>query len=123
MKRFGYAVAFLAVSLAPAIADDAACTAPIPPVAIDGATATDDQMKTMHDDVVNFINQSDDYQNCVVADLDAKKAKAHKMKIEFDPYVAKQAEAAIAENQRQKEKVGGEFNAAVQAYKNQRIKG
>jgi hypothetical protein len=123
LVRFGLAAAFVAVSLMPAFAEDPACTAPIPPAALDGATATQEQMTAMHDDVVNFIKASDDYQSCVVADLDAQKAKAHKMKIEFDPYVAKQAESLVAANQRLKEKVGGEFNAAVQAFKGHHISG
>jgi hypothetical protein len=121
--RFSLAAALFAVSLAPAFAQDATCTAPIPPAALDGATATQEQMTTMHDDVVNFIKASDDYQACVIADVDAKKAKAHRMKIEFDPYVAKQAEGQVAANQRLKEKVGGEFNAAVQAFKGHHISG
>jgi hypothetical protein len=123
LVRFGLAAAFAALSLAPAFAEDAACTVPIPPVAIDGAVATQEQMNAMHDDVVNFIKASDDYQNCVIADLNAKKEKAHKMKIEFDPYVQKEDEGLIAANQRLKEKVGGEFNAAVQAFKGHHISG
>lgn len=121
--RFGLAAAFVAVSLAPAFAQEATCTAPIPPAALDGATATQEQMNAMHDDVVTFLKQSDDYQSCIVADLDAKKAKAHRMKIEFDPYVAKEAEGLAAANQRLKEKVGGEFNAAVKAFNGHHISG
>jgi len=121
--KFGLAAAFVAVSLSPAFADDPACTAPIPPVALDGATATQEQMTAMHDDVVNFLKQSDDYQSCIVADLDAKRAKAKRMKIEFDPYQQKEAESLAAANQRLKEKVGGEFNAAVHAFNDQKVKG
>ena len=121
--KFGLAAAFVAVSLTPAFAADPACTAPIPPVALDGATATQEQMTAMHDDVTNFLKASEDYQNCVVADLDAQKLKAKKMRIEFDPYIQKQATADVAANQRLKERVGGEFNAAVHAFNGHHVSG
>ncbi|HWA31681.1 MAG TPA: hypothetical protein VG867_11305 [Rhizomicrobium sp.] len=125
LGKFGLAVAAVLVSAAPAMAAGMCGEAPIPPAAIDGGKATEAQMKDAHDDVVNFIKASDDYQGCLFADLNKQKqdaAKANPPKT-LDPSVEQGVNAKVDANQKMKEKVGAEFNAAVQAYKATHPKG
>ena len=116
-------VAILMVAAAPAWA--ASCVDPVPPVAVNGSAVSEQQMKDAHDDVVNFIKSSDDYQSCLIADLNAQKMKAAKAKDPkpLDPAIEQQVQARIDGNQRMKEKVGAEFNAAVLAFKAKHPKG
>ena len=93
------------------------CVNPVAPAAIDGSTATKEQMLAAHGDVLNFLKSSDDYQDCLDAAYKEQKEKAIKDKKPLDPQVAQQVDDEIAANQRMKEKVGAEYNAAVVAYK------
>jgi hypothetical protein len=104
---------------APAFADSSSCSEPYPPAAIDGSTATENQMKAAHNDVVNFIKSSDDYQSCLNADYVAQAQEAAKSKDKkpLDPSIQAAVNAKIEANQKEKEKVGAEFNTAVVAYK------
>jgi hypothetical protein len=125
LGKFGLAVAAVLVSAAPAMAADACGGAPIAPAAVDGSKVTEAQMKDAHDDVVTFIKSSDDYQSCVMADLDRQRREAAKAK---DPKplpqsVVDTANAKVAANQKTKEKVGAEYNAAVHDYKAAHPKG
>ena len=104
------------MSAAPALAESA-CQEPIAPVAIDGATATTAQMKGAHEDVMTFIKQSDDFQLCLYKELDDAKQDALKNKKQIDPALEPAVAKKVDGNQHLKEKVGGEFNAAVIAYK------
>ena len=121
LKTLGLAVALAALSAAPAFAgtyDE--CSAPIPPAAIDGSTATLVQVKAAHQDVVTFLKQSDDYQDCLnrvetqAADA-AKKDKDNKTG-QVDPEIVAEHDRLQKSNQSLKEKVGNEFNAAANAY-------
>jgi len=116
VKIFALSAALLAVSAVPALAQSS-CMEPIAPAAVDGSTATADQMKGAHDDVMTFIKQSDDYQVCLYKDLNDQKAAALKDKKDLDPSIEPAVDAKVQANQALKEKVGGEFNAAVTAYK------
>jgi hypothetical protein len=115
--KFALAAAFVVASVAPALADT--CDEPIAPASINGATATKEQMSQMRDDVVNFIKASDDYQSCLYSDLRAQKLAAEKSKDKkpLPQSVEDGVTAKVNDSQREKEKIGGEFNAAVQAYK------
>ena len=118
--KFGLAVAAVLISAAPALADSSVCGgAPFAPAAVDGSKATESQMKDAHDDVVNFIKASDDYQACMFNDLDQQKAAAAKAKDPkpLDQGIIDAVNAKVAQNQKTKEKVGAEYNAAVHAYK------
>jgi hypothetical protein len=107
---------FFAASLAgPAVADT--CSEPLPPVAVDGSMASEAQMKSAHDDVMSFIKSSDDYQECLNADLTAQKLQAKKDKKPLDPSATAGVADKLQKNQAIKEKVGGEYNTAVAAYK------
>ena len=118
LGKFGVAVAALLISAAPALAAGA-CDEPYAPAAIDGSKATTDQMKAAHDDVVNFMKASDDYQACLLDDLQNQKDAAAKAKDPkpLDPSIEAGVNKKIDANQRMKEKVGAEFNAAVVSYK------
>jgi cephalosporin-C deacetylase-like acetyl esterase len=124
--KFGLAVAAVLISAAPAMADSSVCGgAPFAPAAVDGSKATETQMKDAHDDVVNFIKASDDYQKCLFDDLDRQKAAAAKAKDPkpLDQGIIDGVNAKVASNQKTKEKVGAEYNAAVHAYKSAHPKG
>jgi hypothetical protein len=116
LKRLGLAAALVSLSAAPALAESA-CQEPIAPAAIDGNTATTAQMNGAHEDVMTFIKQSDDYQLCLYKELDDAKADALKNKKQIDPALEPAVAKKVDANQHLKEKVGGEFNAAVIAYK------
>ena len=114
-KTLGLASALVLASAIPAFASN--CSEPIAPAAINGATATTAQMNAMHDDVMTFLKQSDDYQLCLLGELKAANDAAVKAKKDPDPALEADTKAKIQANQTLKEKVGAEFNASVGAYK------
>jgi hypothetical protein len=117
LRKIALASAFLVATVAPALADASSCSEPIAPAAVNGATATAQQMKDAHADVVNFIKASDDFQECIGDEYKREKAQAAVDKKPMDPTIADQMDAKIQSNQGMKEKVGNEYNAAVVAYK------
>jgi len=114
--KFALALALAAGISAPALADS--CSAPIPPTPVDGSTATKEQLTQAREDTVNFIKASDDYQSCLFADLKAQKAEAVKNKKTFAASIEDGVNDKVQDNQKEKEKVGGEYNAAAVTYKN-----
>jgi hypothetical protein len=106
------------VSVGPALAASP-CDEPYAPAALDGSKATEAQMKGAHDDVMTFMKSSDDYQSCLLDDLKNQRQTAAKAKDPkpLDPSIEAGVNKAVDANQRMKEKVGAEFNAAVIAYK------
>jgi hypothetical protein len=119
LTRIAMASVFVLGMAAPAVADSNNCSEPYPPAAVDGNAATADQMKAAHNDVVNFIKSSDDYQSCLNADYTAQAQAAAKSKDKkpLDPSIKADVNAKLEANQKEKEKVGAEFNTAVIAYK------
>ena len=93
------------------------CQRPTAPAAIDGKTATMEQITAAKKSVMSFINDSDAYQTCVIDEFKAKKAAADAAKTKLDPALAKEADANVSANQADKEKVGGDFNTAAKAYR------
>ena len=93
------------------------CQRPTAPAAVDGKTATMDQIKAGKDAVVAFMNDSDAYQTCIIDAFKAKKAAADASKTKLDPALAKAADAEVNANQDEKQRVGTDFNAAVKAYR------
>jgi hypothetical protein len=118
LGKFGLAAAALLISMAPALAASP-CDEPYAPAAIDGSKATLDQMKAAQGDVKSFMSASDDYQSCLLNDLKTQKDTAAKAKDPkpLDPSIEAGVNKKIDDNQRMKEKVGAEFNAAVISYK------
>lgn len=92
------------------------CSDPIAPAAVDGSTATEAQMHAAHDDVVNFLHASDEYQQCLFQDLNQQKMAAAKAKKPFDDAIETAVGTRVDANQKLKERVGGEYNAAAHAY-------
>ena len=117
LGKFGMAALFVMATAAPALA--AQCNDPIPPASVDGSTATVQQMKDAIKDFKTFQAASDDYQACLIADLEAQKQAAAKAKDPkpLDPAIISGVNAKIQANQSEKEKVGGELNASIVAFK------
>ncbi len=90
----------------------AQCVAPVPPAPVDGATATDEQLRIAMSQAREYIAQSDIYQSCVGSELQATDLT----NISFKSLEAS-VKARVAANQAMKEKVGAAANAAVQANK------
>ena len=116
LKKIGLTSALLLAGALPAMAQ-ATCTAPIAPAAVDGSTATQAQMVAGIAAVKAFIAASDNYQDCLGANLKSQKDAAVAANKAFDPAIEQAIVARGLDNQTQKEKVGGEINAAVGAYK------
>lgn len=117
MKLSVILIAAAASALAGSALAQGTCERPTAPTAVDGATASLEQLLANKKDVSAFIGASDAYQTCVFEDLAAKKAAAKKDKTKLDPAAVKAAEDAVAANQADKESVGAAFNAAAKAYK------
>jgi len=100
---------------APALAQ---CAEPVAPAGINGATATNEQMKIALANVSNFIAQSDAFQTCLVNAFEAAKAQAAANQQPFDTSIEQTAEGLIEANQRLKESVGNAVNAALSDFKN-----
>jgi hypothetical protein len=108
-------VAFVMLA-APAFAQDK-CAAPIAPVVPNGKTAAAAELIQAQKDVVAFIKTSDDYQICLLAELQAQVDQAKDDKKALDPAIKKAIEAKGDANQKLKETVGKQYNAAAVAYK------
>ena len=117
LGKMGMAALFVLATAVPALA--ANCNDPIPPTVVDGTKATEQQMKDAISDFKNFQSASDDYQACLLADLKAQKDAAAKAKDPkpLDPAIELGVNAKIQANQSEKEKLGGELNAQIIAYK------
>lgn len=106
----------LVMLAAPAFAQDK-CSAPIAPVVPNGRTAAVSDLVQANKDVVAFIKASDDYQSCLLADLQSQIDAAKDNKKELDPAIKKAIEAKGDANQKLKETVGKAYNTAAAAYK------
>lgn len=96
----------------------AECQRPSAPAAkLDGAKATMEEMMAAKNAVMSFMTASDEYQGCVLGELDAKKAEAAAAKTKLSKAVSKEADDKIKANQADKERVGADFNAAAKAFK------
>ena len=84
-RTLGLAVALATLSAVPAFAAFDDCSAPIPPASIDGSTATMAQIKSAKQDVLTFLKQSDDYQDCVNHLYSEAVLAAKKDKKDVDP--------------------------------------
>ena len=118
-RKFAMATAFVLATAAPAFAGQCG-DAPIPPDLsnVNGATASLTQMKDAIKDFKSFMATSDQYQACLVADLNAKKAAAAKKKDPkpVDPAIVSATDAKIKANQNEKVKLGQELNTQIVAY-------
>ncbi len=94
-----------------------ACVRPAAPPAVDGATASMDQLQAAKTQAAAFIAASDAYQTCLLQELMAKKQTAKAAKVKFDKAVEKDVDAKVSENQSEKVAVGEAFNSAARAYR------
>ena len=119
LRTFSLASVMVLAVAAPALADASSCYEPIAPAAVDGNTATEAQMKSAGTDVKDFLKSSDDYQTCLLSDLQEQKREAARSKDKkpLDPSIEDAVNAKVSKNQKLKEQVGTEFNKAVTDYK------
>lgn len=117
MMRFCFGfILFLSVFAGPASAQ-VVCTAPFLPVVPDGATASEEQINAARDQVMIFVRDSEDYQNCLVTTLRQTEAEAARDEDEVvDPQVRRTINARLEANRSHLTRVGDEFNAAARAY-------
>ena len=115
--KLGLGLAILTVmGGAPAFAQSN-CSAPIPPAAPDGHTASQQQMVGAVGDAKSFIAQSDVYQQCLLDYVQAQKDQATKDKKPFDTSIETTAMKQVADNQAAKVKTGADINTAIGDYK------
>ncbi len=102
----------LALCLGAATPALAQCVSPAPPVPLEGAGATEDQLHVALAKAREFIAQSDLYQSCVSSEMEATDLT------QISPKALEASIASrIAANQAMKEKVAAAANSAMQAYK------
>jgi hypothetical protein len=105
-------VACTVIGFCPAAAAQSACREPPSPPAIDGATATREQMQAAVATTKTFLDQMSDFQNCLVSEGEAadtsspEKARA----------LQKSIDARTASSQKLKESVGALLNAAIRDF-------
>lgn len=116
LKKFGLGVILLAAGAVPAFADDT-CQVPPTPAAIDGTTATADQMRAGIAAFNAFSKASDAYQVCVNDYITAQNAAADKDKKPHDTAMIQSEGDKVTANQTAKEKAGADLNAAIGVYK------
>lgn len=116
IRRFYLLVSALAMLSAPVFAQDK-CQSPVAPKVPDGKTANVAELVQTNKDVVGFIKASDDYQNCLLTEVAALEKEAKENKKSVDSSVRKALEAKGDANQKEKERVGKEYNTAAAAYK------
>lgn len=93
-----------------------ACEVPPSPSAIDGAFATQAQIEAGRDAVTGFIAASDSYQRCLGRALGKQQETAFYMHSNVPVHIVKQIEGKAAANQKEKQRVADEYNAAVAAF-------
>jgi hypothetical protein len=93
------------------------CSAPIAPVVPDGKTAAVPQLTQAAADVKSYIKASDDYQACLLAEINTYEADAKGTKAGIDPKVRKTLETKGDANQKDKERLGAAYNKSVGDYR------
>ncbi len=103
-------------ALAPAWAQNATCIEPAPPKIASGSTAAQADVAASITQVRAFIAQSDVYQTCIAADLEAKKQAATPA-VPFDSQLQQVALAKVAANQAAKDQAAKDMNTQIAAFK------
>ena len=119
MTRGFLLTAALVILAGPAFAQafEDKCSAPIAPVVPDGKTATAPQLTQTVNDVKNYIKASDDYQACLVAEINTYETQAKGTKQGIDASIRKTLEAKGDANQKDKERLGAAYNKAAADYR------
>ena len=113
VMMFSAVFALLAV---PASAYSSRCVQPYAPTVPDGRAATKAQIDSSKAQVIDFIKQSDQYQECLILEIKTERAKAERKGKQFDTQIEIDLRAVGNANQREKERVGAEFNGASHTY-------
>jgi hypothetical protein len=116
LKKYGLAAVLLLTCTAPSFADDT-CQVPPAPTAVDGTTATADQMRAAIAAFNAFSKASDTYQACVNDYITAQNAAADKDKKPHDTAMIQAEGDKVTANQAAKEKAGADLNASIGVYK------
>lgn len=116
MKRVIFLSAVFALLAVPALAYQSRCNVPYAPTVPNGKSATQAQMTSAHDAVTLFIKQSDDYQSCLLLELKTAREAAVQKQKPFDQQIATDVNNLASANQREKERVGAEYNGAAHAF-------
>jgi hypothetical protein len=116
MTRVIFLSAVFAMFAVPALAYQSRCVQPYAPTVPNGKSATQAQMTGAHDAVALFIKQSDDYQSCLILELKTERETAARKQKPFDQQIATDINNQANANQREKERVGAEYNGAAHAF-------
>jgi hypothetical protein len=116
IRQIAWMAAALALIGSPALAQTSCGGPPAAPAIPDGAKASAGEITDAYKQVTAFMKSSDDWQLCVKNDLDKQKSAAAAAKQPFDAKIEKAADAQGDANQKDKERVGKEMNAALAAY-------
>lgn len=100
-----------------AVAQDATCAEPATPAIVDGTSATKEALIANIHLVKAFLQDSDQYQQCLGNAYVAQKAQADKNKVTLDPSIKTAMLAKVDANQKLKEQVGANINNAIRAFK------
>lgn len=92
------------------------------PPPVDGAKVKAEQLRAAMAAARGFLAQSDLYQNCLTAELDAARTQANAEGKPLDPALLDDTRFKLAANQRTKEKVGVEINTAIDVFKRSHVK-
>lgn len=116
--KTGLAAAALFAMAAPALA--ATCNEPVAPIiSVNGATATETQMKDAISDFKLYQGAADGFQDCINAEVHrlVEAAKNSPDKKPVDPSILSAYKARQDAVQAEKEKLGGQLNAQIIAYR------
>ena len=116
-KKIAFIVTAALLGATPALAQNAVCVEPTLPAMVDGNTVTHDQLVAAITQAKDYMAKSDVYQQCIVADLEAKKQAAAKAGTPFDEQLQQVALAKAAANQQSKDKLAADLNAQSALYK------
>jgi len=116
LRKIAFSIVLLGCAATPALAQSM-CSKPIPPAAIDGATATKAQIAAASHDANTFMKAVDDYQECISLEYQGLVTAAAADKKDVDPSIKETDDADIKDSQAMKVRVGAEFNASYAAYK------
>ena len=93
----------------------ATCIAPVPPLPLDGAAASPEQLRAAIANARDFIGRANLYENCLRQQLHAAQVRAAGGSA-VDRAVDRQTEVRIAANRRLKDKVSSDAARALEAY-------
>jgi hypothetical protein len=98
------------------------CAEPPVPAPVDGAQASEEQMRAAAAAARDFIAQSNVYQVCLANSFDAARTQAAADGKPLDPSLENNLKSRTDANEKVKEKVGVEINIAIDAYKQTHLK-